>query len=138
MGDLGERKGDGKGEAAPYQADAHDIPDTLSYPTDPTLTERLRRGDATSPPGRDSIAVTASYKHRLWTATGGAAIDLESVRSPVPPPVHGLPFAVLRAICDPAGRNLPPAALTALNSQGTIGLLRVIASLLRRPGNFQD
>ncbi len=47
--------------------------------------------------------------------------------------LHGLPFVVIRAICDPADRDLPPAALAALNSAGVIGLGRVIASLLRAP-----
>jgi adenosylhomocysteine nucleosidase len=39
----------------------------------------------------------------------------------------------VRAVCDPADRDLPPAALAALNSAGVIGLGRVLASLLRAP-----
>jgi adenosylhomocysteine nucleosidase len=47
---------------------------------------------------------------------------------------HGLPFAVVRVICDPAGRALPPLALAALDGQGRIGAGRVLGSLLRHPG----
>ena len=46
---------------------------------------------------------------------------------------HHLPFAVLRAICDPAERDLPPAALVALDQAGAIGLWRVLVSLARAP-----
>jgi adenosylhomocysteine nucleosidase len=46
---------------------------------------------------------------------------------------HGIPFAVLRAVCDPADRNLPPAALVALSAKGRIALARVAISILFRP-----
>jgi adenosylhomocysteine nucleosidase len=49
---------------------------------------------------------------------------------------HGLPFAVVRAICDPAERDLPAAALIALDQKGAIGLLRVLGSLLRQPSQL--
>jgi adenosylhomocysteine nucleosidase len=44
-----------------------------------------------------------------------------------------LQFAVLRAICDPAQRSLPPAALVALDARGTIRLARVLGSIAQRP-----
>ncbi len=68
--------------------------------------------------------------------SGADAIDLES--GPVANVAHqaGLPFAVLRAICDPAERNLPPAALAALDHHGVIGLRCVLASLLRNRTQF--
>ena len=46
---------------------------------------------------------------------------------------HGLPFAVVRAVCDPTGRNLPLLALSALDAGGRIGVARVVGSLLRHP-----
>jgi adenosylhomocysteine nucleosidase len=49
---------------------------------------------------------------------------------------HGLPFAVLRAVCDPAGRSLPPAALAALDNAGRIGFLNVTASVILHPGQI--
>jgi adenosylhomocysteine nucleosidase len=48
-------------------------------------------------------------------------------------PQAGIPFAALRAIADPADRNVPPAALLPLAADGRPDLARVLASLLRRP-----
>jgi adenosylhomocysteine nucleosidase len=109
-------------------------PDRIA--TDAGLSRRLGGTTPHSLLGGDTIAVTAAEKHHLWTTTGAAAIDLESGAVARAAAAHGLPFAVLRAVCDPAGRNLPPAALTALNNQGAIGLLRILGSLLRRPGQL--
>jgi adenosylhomocysteine nucleosidase len=81
----------------------------------------------------ETIAGTATEKAALHARTGAAAIDLESGEVAAAAASHGLPFVVVRAICDPADRDLPPAALAALNSAGAIGLGRVLASLLRAP-----
>jgi hypothetical protein len=40
---------------------------------------------------------------------------------------------VLRAIADPASRELPPAALVPLDDDGKPALARVLASVMRRP-----
>jgi adenosylhomocysteine nucleosidase len=45
----------------------------------------------------------------------------------------GIPFVVLRAIADPAVRDLPPAALVPLRMDGNPDVGQVFASLLRRP-----
>jgi adenosylhomocysteine nucleosidase len=81
-----------------------------------------------------AISVTAGEKANMFAASGAAAIDLESGAVARIAGARGVPFAVLRAICDPAGRDLPPAAMVALNSTGRIAFLRVIASVLRHPG----
>lgn len=81
----------------------------------------------------DAVAATAIDKRRLFEMTGAVAIDLESGSVASVATEHGVPFAVLRAICDPAERDLPPAALIALNQAGVIGLGRVIGSVLRHP-----
>jgi adenosylhomocysteine nucleosidase len=49
---------------------------------------------------------------------------------------HGLPFAVLRAICDPAERDLPPASLTALDDRGRIQPMALLRSLARNPAQI--
>jgi adenosylhomocysteine nucleosidase len=87
--------------------------------------------------GADTVAVSAAAKHDLWKTSGAAAVDLESGAVASVAAQHGLPFAVLRTICDPAHRDLPPAALAALDRGGAIGLLRVLASLLARPAQFR-
>jgi adenosylhomocysteine nucleosidase len=39
----------------------------------------------------------------------------------------------LRAIADPASRELPPAALVPLDGDGRPALVQVLASVMRRP-----
>jgi len=80
-----------------------------------------------------TVAATAADKARLFARTGALAIDLETGSVARVATRHGVPFAALRAICDPAGRTLPPAALVALDRHGAIGILRVLASLASHP-----
>lgn len=82
--------------------------------------------------GTTAVAAVAD-KARLWRDTGCAAVDLETGAVAAVAEQRGLPFAVLRALCDPAGRALPPAALAALDARGAIGLGRVLASVLAHP-----
>ncbi len=84
----------------------------------------------------ERVAATAAEKHLLHIATGAAAIDLESGGVARVAAQAGLPFAVLRAVCDPADQDLPPAALAALDGRGAIGLFRVLASLAARPAQL--
>ncbi len=86
----------------------------------------------------ERIAPDAAAKRALFAESGAAAIDLESGAVALAAARHGLPFAVVRAVCDPAGTNLPPAALAALDAGGAIGLLRVLGSVARRPGQIGD
>ncbi len=83
-----------------------------------------------------AIAATAVEKARLHRQTGCVALDLESGAVATEAEARGLPFAVLRAVCDPAGQDLPPAALAALDARGAIGLARVLAALAAHPGQL--
>ena len=84
--------------------------------------------------GADAIAADAATKQRLWRQTGAAAVDLESGAVARAATAHGLPFAVLRAICDAAERDLPRVALAALDARGAIGFARVVGSVAAFPG----
>ena len=104
-----------------------------SYATEPALADRF--GGLT---GHclvaDALAATdAAAKRRLHAKTGAHAIDLESGSVARVALAHGLPFVVVRAISDAAERDLPPAALQALDRRGRIDLMRVLGSLLRQP-----
>jgi adenosylhomocysteine nucleosidase len=46
------------------------------------------------------------------------------------------PFAALRVISDSADQALPPAALTAMNPDGSIALGRVLWSVARSPSQI--
>ena len=102
---------------------------------DPALAARFGRMDG-GIYGGGTVMGTSALKRRLHLDTGALAIDLESAAVARAALAAGLPFAVLRAVCDPAGRDLPPAALAGLNPAGGIAGFRVAGSVLRRPGQI--
>jgi len=106
------------------------------YGCDPALVAWLGGATVSAMLGGEKIVVTAAEKAALFAASGADAVDLESGAVARVAFTHGLPFAVLRAVADPAGRTLPPAALIALNAAGQIGFLRVLASVLRNPAQI--
>jgi adenosylhomocysteine nucleosidase len=79
------------------------------------------------------VAASAAEKRDLRAATGAHAIDLESGAVADVAAAHGLTFVVVRAVCDPAERDLPPAALIALDPAGGIGIWGVLRSVLAAP-----
>jgi adenosylhomocysteine nucleosidase len=102
-------------------------------PTDAALSDRLGGWFGGMLYAGSEIAVTAEEKAGLAQATLCGAIDLESGAVARVAERHGIPFAVLRAICDPAERDLPPAALAALNGEGAIAASRVALSIILNP-----
>ena len=103
------------------------------YRADPALSARLGGMTALRALAGTAILADPDAKRAAHDATGAAIIDLESGAVARVAVRHNLPFAVLRAVCDPAGRILPPLALAALDAGGRIGIGRVLASLLRQP-----
>ncbi|MEX0644518.1 MAG: hypothetical protein WD076_04365, partial [Parvularculaceae bacterium] len=49
---------------------------------------------------------------------------------------HGVPFAAIRAIADPANRALPAAALNAVAPDGSMKILTVLIASAKAPGEF--
>ncbi|MCQ8242059.1 hypothetical protein [Rhizosaccharibacter radicis] len=100
---------------------------------DPALHRRL--GDGVGHPllHSDGLIADPGSKARLFAATGCAALDMESGYLAAFAADRGLPFAVLRAVCDPAERCLPPAAMLPLCEGGRIDGWRIARSLLGRP-----
>ena len=78
--------------------------------------------------------LTASKKTELCGATGAAAVDMESLIAGRFARERGAAFAILRAVADPAERDLPPLAASAIDSEGRVDARAVIAGLLRSPG----
>lgn len=83
-----------------------------------------------------AILATPEQKRAARHATYAAIVDLESGAVARVATRHGLPFAAVRAVCDPAGFALPPLALEALDEGGRIGPWRVLRALMRRPGQI--
>jgi adenosylhomocysteine nucleosidase len=105
-------------------------------PTDPVLTRRFGGPTIDRLLAGDTVVTSAAEKERLFAESGAAAVDLETGAVLRAARARGLPFAVLRAVCDPASRDLPPAALAALDPAGGIGLLGVLRALARQPAQL--
>ena len=102
------------------------------WETDPALNAALGGGTGHTLLGGGAVLATVAAK-RAAHAAGADAVDLESAAVARAAAAHGLPFGVLRAVCDGADRALPRAALVALDAAGRIGALRVAAAALSRP-----
>jgi len=81
--------------------------------------------------GGDRVLGAATQKASLFARTHALAVDLESGGVARAASTAHVPFVVLRAIADPAARDLPPAAIIGLNAAGGIALGAVLASLWR-------
>ena len=84
--------------------------------------------------GLDRIVASTAEKRRLRLETGASLVDMESGAVSEVADAAGVPFAVLRAICDHADRALPPAALIALDTKGRIAPAQIAWSVLTDPG----
>jgi hopanoid-associated phosphorylase len=115
-----------------------------SIPTDQAVASRLSQRLAAAG-ARVSLerfatvsapVLTASKKAELGVATGAAAVDMESQIAGRFARRCGAPFAVLRAVADPAERDLPPLAANAIDSEGRVNPHAVVTSLLLSPGQI--
>jgi hopanoid-associated phosphorylase len=97
------------------------------------LAARLRRGSmaAVAAP-----LITADDKRALHNSTGALAVDMESHIAGATAAARGIPFAVCRAVVDPAWRTLPPAATAGLRDDGSTALGPILRELLRQPSQL--
>jgi adenosylhomocysteine nucleosidase len=80
--------------------------------------------------------LTAAAKANLRRTTGAAGVDMESLIAAQYALKQRVPFAIVRAVSDPAERDLPPVVLKAVDGGGGIDALAVIRELIRSPGQF--
>lgn len=83
--------------------------------------------------GVDSAVLSPGDKRALRNATGALAVDMESHVAAAFAAQHGLPFAAVRVVCDPAHRALPDLVATAMRPDGEVSLCSVFRSLWQRP-----
>jgi adenosylhomocysteine nucleosidase len=83
--------------------------------------------------GVDRAVVCPVAKRDLRSATGALAVDMESHVAAAFAARHGLPFAAVRVVCDPAHRSLPELVATALRPDGAVSFCGVARSLWQRP-----
>jgi len=84
----------------------------------------------------DAPVLTVGAKADLRRATGAAAVDMESLTAGRFALERRAPFAILRAVADPADRDLPPLVLKAVDPEGRVNVAAVIGELIRFPGQF--
>ena len=106
------------------------------HATDPDLSRRLGGASQQVMLGAEAVVASVVEKRRLHDDTHATAVDLESGSVARVAVEYGRPFAALRAICDPADRDLPPAALRTLDGGGVIALGRLLASIAAEPGQL--
>jgi hopanoid-associated phosphorylase len=109
------------------------------HPVDAAWRARLRERLGTAACdilGGDAIVTTAAAKAALHARSGAVAVDLESAIVAQAAARAGLPFVVLRAIADPAERDLPPAASVRLKPDGRPDLRVIFHAVLMEPGQI--
>jgi nucleoside phosphorylase len=83
--------------------------------------------------GSDAAILETTHKLDLRTRTGAIAVDLESAAVACLAAERGLPFAVVRAIADPADRPVPALSLAGMGADGTMRPWPVIRRLIVAP-----
>lgn len=97
------------------------------------LAARVRRGVMAAV---GAPLVSADDKRALHQVAGALAVDMESHIAGALAAEHGLPFAVCRAVVDPAWRTLPSAATAGLRDDGSTALGPILRELLRQPSQI--
>jgi len=106
------------------------------FPADPALLDALGGANCEAMLAGERIATSRAEKSALFAASGASAIDLESGAVAAAATAAGLPFAALRAIADPAWRDLPAIVETALDNAGRIRLGAILRHTFHHPGTI--
>lgn len=115
------------------------------HAADPAIVEAMRRALDGSGlrmrsavlAGVDAAVLTVAHKAALRRATGAAGVDMESHVAAAFAERHGLPFAALRIVCDPAARAIPAFAAKALKPNGEPDIRAVLSAVARDPSQIR-
>lgn len=124
------------GASVAHEGSAWDACPDLNESLRGTLAARNLRIFEGPTVGSETVVTTPQAKAGLRDASGAIAVDMESHVAARWASDNDLPFAILRAISDPAHRALPAVAANALKPDGGVDVLRVLRGLIRRPGQF--
>lgn len=97
------------------------------------LLDLLPDADFAPIAGVDFPVTDPDMKRALFQDQRVAAVDMESHLVARFAQAHGLQFAALRVVIDPAERAIPPSALLGLRKNGASDLRPVLWSLMSRP-----
>lgn len=118
------------------------VSDRSEWPTDARLRARLLR----AAPGMREIdalycsdaPVTSLERKRELADRGFVAVDMESAGVAVAASQAGVPFAVVKAVCDPASRTVPPLALRMLDEHGRLRVPALLDAALAGPRAWRE
>jgi adenosylhomocysteine nucleosidase len=109
-------------------------------PTDPLWSGKLLEmiPDACHGPilGVNAVVSDPRDKRRLAELSGAIAVDMESHLVARLAAAHGLSFASVRVVIDPADRMVPPAALLAMAPDGAADVSAMLWEILARPSQL--
>jgi hopanoid-associated phosphorylase len=118
------------------------VGDGRAYLADERWSDRIiaslpqaRRGAVA---GVSKALADVDAKAATYNATRAIAVDMESHIVARVAKDRALPFAVLRAIADPAEQRLPAAAVNGLKPDGSPDITAVLKSLAAEPGQLPD
>jgi len=80
----------------------------------------------------DVVLTTEAAKRTLAARSGGCAVDMESGAIAAVAAEKGIPFLVIRAISDPVQFSPPAALMDALQPDGSVKPVSLLALLLKR------
>jgi adenosylhomocysteine nucleosidase len=84
----------------------------------------------------NNLGYTSAQKASIGEKFNALEVDNESMVAAQWADANGLPYAIIRSVDDPQSLTLPPAALQALNSDGSIDLQAVLQSIEQDPGQI--
>ena len=109
-------------------------------PTDRVWSEKILKmipGAVHKPiAGVDSAIVNPAAKRQIHAETGAAAVDMESHLVARIASTHGLSFAAVRVVIDPAHRVVPEAALAGMRPDGGTSITAVMRELIAGPSQL--
>jgi adenosylhomocysteine nucleosidase len=88
--------------------------------------------------GADTVITHPVAKRRMHATTGAAVVDMESHLAARLALAHGLNFAAVRVVIDPAHRTVPPAALAGMLPGGRTNVAAVMLDLMVRPSQLPE
>lgn len=83
--------------------------------------------------GSETLVATKNEKRRLHEAMGCDIVDMESQCMAEVASEAGIPFAVLRTVCDAADHEVPPVVMASIAEDGSVKIAAAICSLARNP-----
>ncbi len=83
-----------------------------------------------------TVLRTAADKSALYRTSGAVAVDLESAAVAEAAEGAGVSLMVVRAVVDAADVTIPNCVIAAVNQDGHIQRMKLLAGLARRPGQL--